>query len=138
MGQGSIVAKGIDMAYAEFVELVRNKVQPGDVWVSTQYGIQTIIGLNSRRDLCYQQGDGPSPSKISLSLSDVYTILNRFSGEKISSNDLKTERPGTFDSMKKGHSCNCYAFFRLLKEIGIIRVIVGKGVRGSPYSSRLP
>ena len=124
------------MSYDELVRKVLERVKPGDTWYSPRGGRKEIRLLDSNGKLRYYQG--PNKASISLPLTEVYEILRTFSGKEISSTDLRRTMPRIFDSKKSGHSCNCYAFFRLLKEIGLVANINGEGIRGNPYRVEVP
>ena len=68
----------------------------------------------------------------------LYAAYTTFRGKTVSSTDLREYAPQVFDSKRSGHSCNCTLLFMVLKMIGAITTIEGKGVRGNPFRVTIP
>jgi len=103
---------------------------PNKVLKNPGGGTTTIIGYD-KTYLTYIRGR----SKFRVSIIDLYKAYKTFYGTQVSSIDLKRINPKVFDSRAPhfGHSCNCTTLFMLLKDIGLVKKIHGKGVRGNPF-----
>lgn len=106
------------MDKAEFIRLLRDRLQPGLVMKNPGKGTSTIIWIDDDR-ICYRRGD----SKLYANLSDLWDAYARFAGKQITTNDLKLFRPGTFKKGgkgHKGHDCNSTFFFMALGQTGLV------------------
>lgn len=116
------------MTYEDFLSKASPHLLGGTVYPNPGGGTSTVMRL-SGDTLVYRRKN----SNIPVSLRDFYSAHIRFRGTKASSNDLKLHAPRVFDSKLSGHSCNCTMLFLLLKAMGLVEEICGKGRRGSPF-----
>ena len=70
-------------------------------------GTTEIIDYAANDRLVYQRGQ----SRIYVSIRDLYAAYRSFSGQTVSSTDLREYAPDVFDSKRGGHSCNCTVLF---------------------------
>lgn len=116
------------MDFEEFLSKASPHLLRDTVYQNPGGGTSTISRL-SGDTLVYRRKN----SDIPVSLRDFYSAYIRFRGTKVSSNDLKIHAPRVFDSTQSGHSCNCTMLFILLKAMGQVKQILGRGVRGNPF-----
>lgn len=118
------------MNYTEFLHRVHKSIPPGTILVNPGGGTSKIKSYSSEC-VSYVRKN----STITVSLKDLFDEYTRFKGGRVSSSDLKRANPAVFDSQARpaGHSCNCTLLFMILKEIGIVSHIYGRGVSGDPF-----
>jgi hypothetical protein len=85
----------------------------GTLLVNPGGGVSEVLSC-SDRSIGYRRGH----SRITVSIHDLYQAYRHFSGQRVSSADLRRFSPGTFDSKKSGHSCNCTLLFMALQRMG--------------------
>lgn len=121
------------MEYQEFYNRTISVLSVGTVLQNPGGGTTEIIAYTGN-NITYKRGN----SKIRVSMIDLYGAYNSFCGKTVSSSDLRKHAPRVFDSKKSGHSCNCTTLFMILRAIGIIATIEGKGKRGNPFRVTIP
>jgi len=107
---------------------VKETLKVGDVFENPGGGISTIKIITDNK-IYYIRGS----STLSLDISAIEGIYDRFKGSICSTSDLKVYNPKIFDSKASGHSCNCTFLFTILKRLGIAGNIMGEGKRNSPF-----
>lgn len=116
------------MQYTEFRQRGMSALPPGTILQNPGGGTTTIISYTDTQ-MVYQRGH----SRMYVSLADLHRALEKFLGATVTSSDLKEYAPHVFDSTRGGHSCNCTVFFMVLRAIGLVTSIEGRGRRGSPF-----
>lgn len=118
------------MNYMDFKQRVKASIPQGTILVNPGGGTSTIVSY-STESVTYRRGN----SEITVSFHDLFNVMEKFKGGRMSSSDLKRAKPSVFDSSARpaGHSCNCTFLFMVLKEIGIVKHISGRGVSGDPF-----
>lgn len=120
------------MTIQKFRQKIVSVISTGDVFENPGGGTSEILSL-SEEAIRYKRGK----SSISVKFSDLYDAQQRFSGSLTSASDLKKFMPHVFDPKARpaGHSCNCTLLFTILGKAGLAGPIVGRGVRGDPFSA---
>ena len=122
----------ITITKEEFIKKINSQILVGNKYDNLKGNNHTTISENDGESIIYLRGE--SKIKISiLELWNTYDYLIKQELKNISSIQLCKYRPDIFDSKQNGHSCNCTFFYIVLKEIGLILKIDGKGVRGNPF-----
>jgi hypothetical protein len=118
------------MDFSAFLRTVESRVPAGTVLDNPGGGTTRIVSYRDAH-VTYVRGS----SRFRVSLRDLHAALSHFGGARVTSNDLKEFAPTVFDSGTEhpGHSCNCTLLFMLLREIGVVDQVHGRGVRGSPF-----
>ncbi|KAB7696255.1 hypothetical protein GBN15_10360 [Plesiomonas shigelloides] len=118
---------------SSFISLFKKHIIAGVVFSNPGGGTSTICSVNDHR-VTYRRGN----SRMTLQLEDLYFVYKELHGNsKVTSSDLKLNKPSVFDSRKNGHSCNCTFSFLVLKKMGLSSDIGGKGVCGNPFYTTL-
>ena len=109
---------------------------PVDTVIDNPGGGKSKIASYSETAVSYVRGQ----STIRVTFADLFQAYQHFKGRTVTSVDLRKFAPSTFDSKaaSPGHSCNCTLFFLLLKDMGVVSEIHGRGVRGDPYYLDVP
>ncbi|EOX3405977.1 hypothetical protein ACPFUG_003152 [Vibrio cholerae] len=117
------------MDRSTFISLLEKHIFAGFVFSNPGGGTSTICSINEHR-VIYKRGN----SRMTLQLDDLYFVYKELGDKsKVTTSDLKLQRPTVFDSKKNGHSCNCTFSFLVLNKMGLSSDIGGKGVRGNPF-----
>jgi hypothetical protein len=118
------------MDYSEFKRKIQATTPQRTVLQNPGGGTSTILSYSSDA-VRYQRGN----STIYVSFRDLFDAYMHYKGGEVSSSDLKRANPAVFDSQARpaGHSCNCTFMFMLLKRIGVVNQIHGRGVAGDPF-----
>lgn len=116
------------MDFETFKKTIRNAISGNTVLKNPGGGLSTIKSYHKER-ISYIRGK----SVIYISYRIMYDTFQKFMGCEITSSELKKYEPKVFDSKKGGHSCNCTFFFMLLRRMGVVTTIKGRGVKGDPY-----
>lgn len=121
---------GYSMNDMDFKQRIKASIPRGAILVNPGGGTSTIVSY-STESVTYRRGN----SEITVSFHDLFNVMEKFKGGRMSSSDLKRAKPSVFDSSARpaGHSCNCTFLFMVLKEIGIVKRISGRGVSGDPF-----
>ena len=123
------------MNFTEFTQKIRASIPVGTILENPGGGTSTILSYTLDA-VSYRRGN----SRMYASFRILFDAYVRFKGGRMSSSDLKKINPAVFDSQARpaGHSCNCTFLFMVLKKIGLITHIHGKGVSGNPFFVILP
>ena len=116
------------MNFVEFRKQLIFALPKGKVLKNPGKGISIIKSI-STDGIYYIRGN----STFHISINEIYEAYKRFQGKNVSSTQLKELKPYVYDSSINGHSCNCTFLFLILKEMGIVDTINGKGVKGDPF-----
>ena len=117
------------MNQQQFINLVMTNIVSGRIFNNPSGRGTTSIINNNGIKITYRRGN----SKISIDIQQLWDAYQNFLGNTVSSTNLKQYRPHIYDSSQGGHSCNCTTLFLILRNIGIVNTINGKGVRGNPF-----
>ena len=117
----------------QFRQRMMEAVPVGTVLRNPGGGTSEIISYGSK-NVTYRRGR----SDIGVSVAALYDAVDTFCGKKLDSGMLREYRPRVFHSKHSGHSCNCTFLFMVLKAMGVINEIEGKGVAHHPYWVRIP
>lgn len=123
------------MNLEQFKREIKTRIQVGTILGNPGKGTSVISSL-SDTEISYIRGI----SIIYVSFQDLFDVLKHFSGNRVTSTDLKSYKPSVFDSKARrpGHSCNCTFLFMVLKRLGISSKIGGRGIKGDPYFVEIP
>jgi hypothetical protein len=119
--------------YEQFETKVRESLPQGAVLPNPGGGTSTVLRYTGS-SIVYVRGK----SSFSVGLQSLYEAFGQFTGESVSTSDLKEYAPRVFDSTHSGHNCNGTFLFMVLKRIGVIDDIRGTGKRGDPFWTTIP
>ena len=117
------------MDYLDFHRRLTAALPPGTTLRNPGGGTTEIISYTASGKLVYQRGR----SRMYMSVRDLHAAYRSFSGQTVSSTDLRDFAPEVFNSKRGGHSCNCTVLFMALNAMGLVDRIEGRGVAGYPY-----
>ena len=120
------------MTEQDFINQVLHTLPLGYQFYNPGGGTSRISGIDTSV-VIYIRGK----SKIRVCVADLFNAYDHFKGQRVSSTNLRNFAPAVFDSNARpaGHSCNCTFLFHLLQRLDLAEgILVGRGVRGDPYS----
>ena len=117
----------------DFSAKLRSCIGAGQVLTNPGGGRNKVISVDEEKTT-YKRGK----SRFYFPIDVLYMTYSRFSGNSVSSTDLKAYLPHMFDSKKNGHSCHCTFFLMVLREMNIVPAIDGRGRRGDPFNVEIP
>lgn len=123
------------MDFDTFKKKVKDKI-PVNKELDNPGGGTSIIMSYSDNRISYKRRN----STFYVSLHDLFDSYSNFTGQKVTSNDLRSYAPSVYDreAHPSGHGCNCTFLFMVLEYIGIVDKTHGKGVKGNPFFVNIP
>jgi hypothetical protein len=121
------------MEYEKFFDAIKHALPPGTVLKNPGKGSSTIEPYTDTQ-MVYKRGD----STIYVEMRAFHDAYMKFSGKRVTSNDLKIYNPEVFDVDSNGHSCNCTMLFMTLRALRIALTIKGTGKRGDHFWITIP
>ena len=121
------------MDYLDFHHRLVAALPPGTILQNPGGGTTEILNYTASDNLVYLRGR----TRIYVSIRELFVAYQLFQGQMVSSADLRDFAPKIFDSKQSGHSCNCTVLFMVLRAMGLVDRIEGRGVAGYPYRVNL-
>jgi hypothetical protein len=120
------------MDFTAFGQLLCDRLRVGLVMNNPGGGTSTVMRC-SDEEVCYRRGD----HRFYIATRDLYDAFQRFSGDDVTTNQLKDYKPAIFDTDRNGHNCHCTFFFLALQRMGLAGEIWGRGTAGSSFGVSL-
>ena len=113
----------------DFASKLQATFRAGQVMNNPGGSTSIILSIGEDR-IVYQRGR----SRFYISIDTLYSTYSRFMGSNVTTAELKLFWPEIFDPRHNGHSCHWTFLFMVLKELGIVQAIRGRGVAGDPFN----
>ncbi len=121
------------MDFKTFKLLVMGIIPIGTVLQNPGGGTSIIKSL-SNEEISYKRAD----FTFKISFRELFEEYDHFKGTEVSTNDLKTHTPSTYDTKEGGHDCHCTFLFMILCRLPLVVGIEGRGKKGSPFFINIP